>query len=361
LLKYLKKYAESNNDTTLQTGVEYLVTGFNLEINEENNAKYGEHDLQAIFLNSIGENTTTPIQKKWSSELESKFEVYKNLLSSKGYFKDVQLGSKEYEERLNKARDKFFDKYSQDEKKKTESVKNETETVKTEPPKVFNTNVSDENRLKAESLKNKGNDSFKAQDYKNAITFYSEAIEIYSNAIYYCNRGTSYGKIGEHKNALDDFLACLQLDPNYVRGYDRLGCTYMKLNQLQEAINCFQSGLKIDPNNQDLKSHLVEAQEQSEGDLGGMGNQGGVPGQGNLPPGGMPSMEQMQEIFNNPQMMENMGPLQDMFQNNPQIMDVAMNLMNDPNFQQSMMNMFNNPQLTNMFGQMQTQFNNNKK
>jgi len=310
-----------------------------MEINEENNKKYGTYDLPSIFLSSI--------EEKWSPELQKSFESYKQLLVSRGYFKDVTEGSKEYEERLSKAKERFYEKYSQE--KKTETNTNNTNTTKTEetnndnppPPREFKTNVTEEQKKEAEVLKTKGNDSFKAQDFENAIKYYSEAIEIYSNAIYYCNRGTSYGKLSKHVEALEDFKTCILLDSKYVRGYDRLGCTYMKIGNLQEAIKTFQEGLLIDPKHEDLQSHLTEAQEQSQGDMGGMGNLGG-----------MPNMEQMQQMINNPEVLQNLGPMQDMLQNNPQLMNVAMNLMQDPNFQQTMMNMMNNPAMSNIFNQM---------
>jgi small glutamine-rich tetratricopeptide repeat-containing protein alpha len=346
LLKYLKNLAEQKNDSTLQTGVEYLATYFNMDINEENTKTFGDHDLQTIFLSSIGE--------KWSPELEKNFANYKTLLTNRGYFKDVKEGSKEYEERLSKARDRFFEKYSQEKKTETKTqntnntetetkTKTETETKTEKPKRVFKTDVSEEQKKEAEALKNKGNEFFKNQDFDNAIKCYSDAIEIYSSAIYYCNRGTSYGKLGKHNEALEDLLICVEIDPKYVRGYDRLGCTYMRLNNYPEAVRVFQEGLLVDPNYQDIKTHLQEARQYLEGDMGGMGeNQ--IPGMPGVP--GMPNMDQLQN------MLGNMGPMQDMLQNNPQIMNMAMNLMNDPNFQQTMMNMMNNPGMSELFGQM---------
>jgi len=178
---------------------------------------------------------------------------------------------------------------------------------------------------------------FKNQDFENAIKYYTEAIEIYSNAIYYCNRGTSYGKIGQQNEALEDLMICIELDPKYVRAYDRLGCTYMRLNNYQEAVKVFQEGLKIDPNYQDIKTHLQEARQILEGDMGGMG-------ENQMP--NMPNVEQLQNMLGNMG-----GPMQEIL-NNPQVMNMTMNMMNDPNFQQTMMNMMNNPGMAELFSQM---------
>jgi len=349
IIKYLKQLAETRNDTSISTAVEYLKTGFDLQFNEDNNEKYGSFDLSEIFLTAIGE--------KWLPELEQKFESYKQLLVDRGYFKDVKEGSKEYEDRLHKARDRFYEKYSQDENtKKTNQTnenqinenqvnENQTETTTVSPPKLFKIDVSEKDKQDAEALKIKGNELYKAQDFENAIKCYSDAIDIYSSAIYYCNRGTSYSKLLKFNEALEDFKNCLELDSTYIRAYDRLGCTYMKLGNLKEAITTFKVGLEHEPSNNDLINHLTEAQQQSEEDMGGMGGPGAP---------GMPNMEQMQEMFNNPQFMENMGPMQQMMQDNPQIMNMAMNMMNNPNFQQAMQDFMTNPSIANMFtGMMQ--------
>jgi len=344
----LSKLSTQINDSSLGTGYEYLSNYFNLVVNEENDKIYGDHDLSSIFLSAIGE--------KWSPELEEKFESYKKLLVNRGYFNDVKEGTKEYEERLNKARDRFYEKYSP--KKGTNENNNETETETTtqehappKPAREFKKDVSDEFKAGAEALKTKGNDFFKAGDYNNAIKSYSEALELFSNPIYFCNRGISYTKLSRNTEALEDFESCLELDPTYVKAYDKLGCTYMQLGRFGEAINSFQSGLDLNPTEQDtlknLRNHLNEAQERS-GDMGGMG------GGNNMPEGmpGVPDVEQMRDMFNNPQFLEQLGPMQEMMNNNPQIMNVAMNLMNDPNFQNMMQGMMSNPDLLNMFGGM---------
>jgi len=353
ILKYLKKLSTQKNDSSLMTGCEYLSNFFNLQVNDENDKIYGDHDLTSIFLNAIGE--------KWSPELEEKFESYKKLLVNRGYFNDVKEGSKEYEERLQKARDRFFEKYSPKKSNNNDDGGNETETQtststttgqttdqpQTErPARVFKQNVSDGEKSNAEVLKVKGNEFFKAGDYDKAIISYSEAIEIYSSPIYYCNRGISYNKLSKNSEAVEDFLCCLELDPSHAKAYDKLGLTYMQMGRFEEAINSFQNGINLNPTDQDLlknlQIHLAEAQERQSGDMGGMG--GGV--------GNDVNFDQMRDMFSNPQFLEQLGPMQEMMNNNPQIMNAAMGLMNDPNFQSMMQNMMNNPELLNMFGGM---------
>jgi DnaJ family protein C protein 7 len=49
--------------------------------------------------------------------------------------------------------------------------------------------------LKAEMLKNKGNEAFKRNNYQQAIELYSEAIDCYGNEpAFYTNRAIAYLK-----------------------------------------------------------------------------------------------------------------------------------------------------------------------
>jgi len=334
IIRYLKNLADKNNDATLQTGVEYIQTALNLYVNHDNDKTYStQSSLLQIFEKSLGESG-----QKVTSEQDKKFEEYKNILVSKGYFSGVTEGTPEYEERILKAREKFNERYA------------------SSNTNVPSTESLEEKRTKSEELKTKGNDLFKKGDYNGAIQSYTEAIELYSNSIYYCNRGIAYSKILKFNEAIDDYKKCIELDPKYVKAYDRLGYTYLQQNKINEAVEIFNKGLEIDPNNNDLKNHLQEAQlvleDQMGGNVGG-GNPGvNIPGLGNM------NMGNIQEALNNPNLMENLGPMLNNpnalldnlgpMLNNPQFMNMTMQLMNDPNFQNMMGNLMNNPAIANI-------------
>jgi len=152
----------------------------------------------------------------------------------------------------------------------------------------------------------------------------------------------------KHDDAIADYTKCIELDPKYIKAYDRLGYTYLQQQKVNEAIDTFNKGLEIDPTNQDLQKHLNQATEQAEDDMGGVGgqnnNNAGMPG--GFPPN--LNMGNVQEMLQNPNFMQNLGPLLQ----NPEIMNMTMQLMQDPNFQNMMGNMLNNPNLANLFGGM---------
>jgi len=156
IIKYLKNLANKKNDASLQTGVQYLQTALNLWVSDENDKLYPmKDDLYKLIENSIA--STSSQKSSESSAVDSKFEEYKKILQSKNYFAGTTEGSKEYNDRLQKAKEKFYEKY------KSES----------------NTNESPEDRkMRAEQLKNQGNEKFKKGDFNGAIQSYTDAINV---------------------------------------------------------------------------------------------------------------------------------------------------------------------------------------
>jgi len=115
IIKYLKDLANKRNDATLQTGVEYLTTAFNLSLNEENDKQYVVHDFHTLLEHAVGSSQkSTSSTSSGTSDVDKKFEDYKKILSSKNYFGGTTEGSQEYNDRLQKAKEKFYEKYKTD-------------------------------------------------------------------------------------------------------------------------------------------------------------------------------------------------------------------------------------------------------
>ncbi|KAJ3050882.1 hypothetical protein HK097_008147, partial [Rhizophlyctis rosea] len=108
----------------------------------------------------------------------------------------------------------IFDVYLNTQKKlKSESTSKETDQQQ----------VADR-KAKAEELKGQGNKAIGAKKYADAVKLYSQAIELDpENPLYYGNRAAAYSQTGEHQKAVDDGLKSVTLDPNYGKGYSRLG------------------------------------------------------------------------------------------------------------------------------------------
>ncbi|KAL6214975.1 hypothetical protein ACLB2K_014407 [Fragaria x ananassa] len=100
----------------------------------------------------------------------------------------------------------------------------------------------------AETLKSKetnlfilfsvGNKAMESKQYTKAIALYDCAIAFCeNNAVYHCNRAAAYIEIHKHNEAMRDCLKSIEIDPNYSKGYTRLGVAYYALGNYRAAID----------------------------------------------------------------------------------------------------------------------------
>jgi len=181
-----------------------------------------------------------------------------------------------------------------------------------------------EQKEKAETLKNEGNIAVREERLHDAVAKYSQAIEMDgNNAAYYSNRAAAYTKLGNYTGAVDDAQRALQIDPAYTKAYSRLALAYAGLNRFEEAQSQIKRALELDPGNDSYQNNLrvIEARMAEAAQVGGGG--GGMPGLAGLP-GGLGQFA-------------NMGGLNlESMLSNPAMMNVAAQMMNDPNMQQMM-------------------------
>ena len=112
----------------------------------------------------------------------------------------------------------------------------------------------------AEHFKEQGNSALQKGDYIEAINCYTNAIELNpNNHIYYSNRSAVYLKLKKYHNALADARFCIELAPNFVKGFYRKGVALSNLNKHTAASVAFTAGLEIEPNNQALKDALAQS------------------------------------------------------------------------------------------------------
>lgn len=72
-------------------------------------------------------------------------------------------------------------------------------------------------------------------------------------------------KVGNWDEALSDALKCVELKPDFVKGYSRLGGAYHGLLDYEAASTAYRKGLEIDPANQACKSGLTETENAYAG------------------------------------------------------------------------------------------------
>lgn len=191
-----------------------------------------------------------------------------------------------------------------------------------EPP----VKISEEDKLRAENIKNEGNEHMKHSRFTEAAEAYSKAIAIdNSNPVYFSNRAAAYNKLNNFQGAVDDCQRALSLDPNYSKAYGRLGLAYTGLKELGKAKDAYKKACELDPSNDSYQTNLQIAQQKlRDADLNGDSGQGGG-GSGGIDLGNLgPSLGGLD--FSS-------------LMSNPALMNMATNLLQNPNMQQMMQSM----------------------
>lgn len=118
---------------------------------------------------------------------------------------------------------------------------------------------------KALDYKAKGNKLFAAKKYRDAIKEYTQAIKHDgTDETFFSNRSAAYLALGDADNAAADGKKCIELKPDWVKGYYRAGMALAKGERHSEAIAVFKKGLEVDPANNDLRDKLKESEKASE-------------------------------------------------------------------------------------------------
>ncbi|KAG4066869.1 hypothetical protein HA402_012936 [Bradysia odoriphaga] len=98
----------------------------------------------------------------------------------------------------------------------------------------------------AEEKKNEGNDHYKAQNYKQALRLYSDAITICPETpAYYGNRAACYMMLGDFKSALADSRHSIFLDSKFEKSYIRIVKCCLALGDI---VGCEQAIKKLQEN-----------------------------------------------------------------------------------------------------------------
>jgi len=117
-------------------------------------------------------------------------------------------------------------------------------------------------RAKAEEVKGKANDFFKAEKYPQAIELYSKAIELNpTNAVFYANRSIAYLRSECFGYALADASKAIEVDKSYLKAYYRRAAAYMSLGKYKLALKDYEGVFKARPNDKDAKLKYTECKK----------------------------------------------------------------------------------------------------
>ena len=122
----------------------------------------------------------------------------------------------------------------------------------------------------AQKQKESGNDFYKKGNYKEALKYYSKAIQLMvivdkrepsSNhgtnlCTLYNNRAAAFTMLNKHEKALEDVNFALAADPTNLKCYLRKAKIQTERGQIDDAENTYRAALVRDPHNSRLQSEL---------------------------------------------------------------------------------------------------------
>ncbi|KAJ3329974.1 serine/threonine-protein kinase KIN2 [Blyttiomyces sp. JEL0837] len=88
----------------------------------------------------------------------------------------------------------------------------------------------------AKTAKTVGNRLFGEKKYEEAIQYYSKAIELQPDAIYFANRAACFANLSMHERVIEDCTAALELDSRYIKALYRRAQAYTSVNKLDESL-----------------------------------------------------------------------------------------------------------------------------
>lgn len=92
-----------------------------------------------------------------------------------------------------------------------------------------------------------GDEYWEDGDYQKAISFYTRAIKLDNNALYYFNRGYCHDLLREYDAAIRDYSKAVQVDPSYAEAFNARGFIYDSQGKFEKAIQDFTKAIKADP------------------------------------------------------------------------------------------------------------------
>jgi len=114
-------------------------------------------------------------------------------------------------------------------------------------------------KRRAEEEKVKGNEALRSQDYKEAIQYYSKAIEYDPTlAASYTNRAFVFLKLKEYQKCIGDCNVALQLNDKYAKAYHRRAKASLALKNFTGAYQDFKAVMRLEPENEQVNAELKD-------------------------------------------------------------------------------------------------------
>ncbi|XP_030507177.1 uncharacterized protein LOC115722182 [Cannabis sativa] len=107
------------------------------------------------------------------------------------------------------------------------------------------------------SLKDKGNEHFKAGNYLKAAALYTQAIkQDPNNSALYSNRAAAFLQLVKLSKALADAETAIALSPEWEKGYFRKGCILEAMERYDDALAAFHTALQFNPKSAEVSRKI---------------------------------------------------------------------------------------------------------
>ncbi|TDH68299.1 hypothetical protein CCR75_004116 [Bremia lactucae] len=114
------------------------------------------------------------------------------------------------------------------------------------------------------ALKANGNNAFAKRRFKEAVQYYSQAIELNSTShILYGNRAAAYHRLKNYKLALEDSDVAISLHEPWVKGHYRKACALAALEKYKEAAEAFERAKELSPSDKNLEEKAKQMRDKA--------------------------------------------------------------------------------------------------
>ncbi|GIL65019.1 hypothetical protein Vafri_18783, partial [Volvox africanus] len=121
----------------------------------------------------------------------------------------------------------------------------------------------------ADAWRARGNDLFKAGEYESAYECYSRSVGMQPTCLGHANRAMALLRLRRWQEAVDECTRAIELDPSYVKAYQRRAAAHRQLGASLETARDWEQALRLEPENRATAADRDASLEQllSEGKL----------------------------------------------------------------------------------------------
>ncbi|XP_053659565.1 sperm-associated antigen 1 [Anopheles marshallii] len=119
-----------------------------------------------------------------------------------------------------------------------------------------------EKQVIAGKLREKGNDNFRAKEFKEAVEEYDKSLDLYPTAACYNNRAIAYIKLQRYNEAIADCDLCLMIEPTNLKALLRKAQAFTLSDKKREAYQIYCDVLRLEPSNAIALSNTANLRRQ---------------------------------------------------------------------------------------------------